>query len=109
MDETISCFIGIELNDECHKLAYCCEKGFAVFSKYSANEKKLIKLRSEVASKEDDNIYLHHEAVFLTKYEWLQKYCCDQNKKERKIRKLFQVSLVLSLVFISNIWNFLSF
>ena len=79
-----SCCIGIELNEECHKISYCSEKGFVVFADYSESEKKLIELRSGVLIKEDGTVCLHHEALYLKKYEWLQKHCCDPYKVHKK-------------------------
>ena len=86
MTDDTPCTIGRLLNEDCHKTSYSYKKGLIKLSDLSEHEKKLIKWRSEVSLQEDHSICFHHKAVFLTKYQWLQKYCCDPYNKHENFK-----------------------
>lgn len=50
----------------------------------SEKDLSLMKLRTE-SSSELKTICLHHQSVYLKKYEFLQKACCDPLKKQCEI------------------------
>lgn len=78
------CCVGLLKQTECHKLTYVKKKGLENVSDLSEEELNLIKIRSELDDKEIINICLHHKSLFLSKYEFLQKTCCDPFKIHKK-------------------------
>lgn len=78
------CCVGLLKQTECHKLTYVTKKGLENVSDLSEEELNLIKIRSELDDKEIINICLHHKSLFLSKYEFLQKTCCDPFKIHKK-------------------------
>lgn len=71
------CKIGLHLNDECHKLTYCRRSGFVSCSELSQGDKDLLQWRSGVHLTSQDQICMHHEKLYLSRFETLQKYCSD--------------------------------
>lgn len=78
------CSIGLLNLTECHKTTYVSKRGLCNVSDLTEEELKLIKIRSELDAKEMVNICFHHKSLFLTKYEFLQKVCCDPYEKHKK-------------------------
>lgn len=78
------CSIGLLNLTECHKTTYLSKRGLCNVSDLTEEELKLIKIRSELDAKEMVNICFHHKSLFLTKYEFLQKVCCDPYEKHKK-------------------------
>lgn len=60
----------------------CKKKATQPIEILSENDLTLLKLRTE-SSSELKTICLHHQCVFLKKYEFLQKVCCDPFKKHK--------------------------
>ena len=86
------CSLGMVLQDKCHSLAFCRKIGFERLDELSADERKLLKLRSGVLSELPTNgtLCFHHEKVFLSRFEQLQKHCCDPFKVHKnRITSMF--------------------
>ena len=85
------CLIGSQLDSECNKLTYCQTTGCIQVSEFDEVDKNLIFWRSNVTLNETDNIYYHHKKMYLTRYESLQKYCCESFA--RHIPNVYPVSM----------------
>ena len=71
------CSISSQLDSECNKLTNCQTTGWIQTSESDEVHKNLISWRSNVTLNETDSICYHHEKMFLTRYEGLQKYCSE--------------------------------
>lgn len=90
------CNLGSKLEDECHKITYSRKQGFLKYSSFSDNEKALIHWRSGVLLHEDDNVCFHHEKVFLSRYESLQRFCADPKSiHKKKISRKYNSMLIV--------------
>lgn len=83
MDE--KCSVGENTKSECHLLHYTKKRSIQNVENLSDDDLNLLKLRSE--SKILKTVCLHHESVFLKKYEFLQKVCCDPFKRHKTLAK----------------------
>lgn len=79
------CSVGETTESDCHLLHYVKEKSIKGIEKLS--EKDLNLLTSRCESKKLKTVCLHHESVFLKKYEFLQKVCCDPFKRHKTVIK----------------------
>lgn len=85
------CSVGIITQTECHKTSYVTQKAIENASELSEEELNILKLRTEVHNL--TTVCLHHKSLFLKKYEFLQKTCCDPYKRHKKpIKKTFKSS-----------------
>lgn len=88
------CSVGEVTNSDCHLLSYVEKKAIQTIEKLSESDVTLLKLRTD-SSYELKTICLHHQSVFLKKYEFLQKVCCDPLKKHKSpIKKTLRVVTV---------------
>ena len=73
------CSVGIRLNTEsdCHKLTYNRSCKLNTLGQYSVQQISLIHCRTELNLTNVDTKCLHHEKLFLFKYEELQRSCRD--------------------------------
>ncbi len=73
------CTVGIADGTVCHLKTYCRKSSLKSVAKLSADERKLVIHRSGIPQmqNEQSEICLHHEALLLTKYEFLQKECSN--------------------------------
>ena len=71
------CRIGISLDEECHKHSYCRKSGLIAMSDLKLVDRRLLSWRCGVIFGEEDKICFHHEKVYLTRFESLQKICAD--------------------------------
>ena len=73
------CSIGILLGstEDCHKTTYARKVGTNKLAALPAHDVELIVRRSGLKAENDSVICFHHEMVYLRKYEFLQKSCCD--------------------------------
>ena len=79
------CSVGLALNVDCHKLTYSRKCGFLRAEDMSENEQNLLNWRANYISFDDDaNICFHHEKIYQSRYEALQKYCCDPFQCHKK-------------------------
>ena len=81
------CSIGLDLNDDCHKTAYSRNTGLILATELSQENKRMLEWRSGLTLSDKSTICVHHEELFLSRFESLQKYCCDPlnvHKKEKK-------------------------
>nr|XP_033813764.1 uncharacterized protein LOC117366495 [Geotrypetes seraphini] len=77
-----SCSIGIYDSSECQKPS-TFYSGERLISDFSLPEQELIKRCSGLSTLSmESNIYTHHEALILTKFEFLQKNCCNLFRKQ---------------------------
>ena len=74
------CSIGSILSEECHKLTLCRQVGFACLDNLSSDQKQLLEWRSGVILDEGNSLCYHHEKKYVSRYEYLQKFCCDPLK-----------------------------
>lgn len=92
-----SCFIGIQLDEECHKTTYCRTSGFKSLSDLESSDRHLLEWRTGIVSANTDRVCFHHEKVYLSRYESLQKFCCDPDQIHNK-----RVRSKLIFIFYSN-------
>jgi hypothetical protein len=88
------CFVGGQLNDACHLLVYCRKKGFLSITDLSDDDRQLLLWRTGIESQPSslERICLHHEALFLSRYESIQKFCCDPfNVHTKRVTKSLRV------------------
>jgi hypothetical protein len=73
------CSIGNLLGstEDCHKTTYSRKVGKNKLAALSADDVELILRRSGLKAENDGDICFHHEMIYLRKYEFLQKACCD--------------------------------
>ncbi|XP_029470548.1 spindlin interactor and repressor of chromatin-binding protein-like [Rhinatrema bivittatum] len=79
------CSIGIYDGSECHKPSgfYFGRSGLKSIKNFSSEDQELIKRRSGLFSLSvESSICSYHEALILTKFVFLQKYCCNPFKKQ---------------------------
>uniref|UniRef100_A0A915IZP5 Uncharacterized protein n=1 Tax=Romanomermis culicivorax TaxID=13658 RepID=A0A915IZP5_ROMCU len=78
------CFIGVFMKSDCHKPStyyYGCSI-LKPIENLSSTDKELSPRRSGVIDFEECvQIRSNHEALFLTKFKFLQKSCCNPFKK----------------------------
>ena len=79
-----NCKIEESLNEECHKFAYCGKKGLLPIFEFKEPDRHLIQWRCGIQLKDENQICLHHEKVYLTHYQSLQKYCSDPFSVHKK-------------------------
>lgn len=72
-----ACSIGLFLNQDCHKFHYCRKAGLLKVTDFSEEDKELMQWRCGYQFHNDDKVCFHHEKLYLTRYESLQKYCAD--------------------------------
>lgn len=84
--QPVQCSVGAALADACHSLNFCRKTGLRKICTLSDSDRHLLEWRSGVSSTltVDGTLCFHHEKVFLSRYESLQKYCCDPFKKHQK-------------------------
>lgn len=77
------CSVGELTLTDCHQFSYGAQKAIENVNDLSEDEQILLKLRTE-SEQELQTICLHHKSIFLKKFEFLQKLCCDPIKKHKK-------------------------
>ena len=72
-----SCSVGVQKGEACHKIIYCRVQELKTKDGISADDIRLIKWRTEISNLKF--ICLHHleKKKKLTRYESLQKACCN--------------------------------
>ena len=81
-----ACFIGRHLSDTCHLQTYSRKVGFLLFSIISENDRRLVLWRTgiSVEPSTSDTLCFHHENLFLSRCESLQKFCRDPFSGHKK-------------------------
>lgn len=93
-----TCTIGKILNEECHKLIYCRKAGLLNIDEFPVHDKKLLQWRCHYQFEGDNNICFHHEKMYLSRYESLQKFCADPFRVHKKhITSKFKCVFFLTL------------
>ncbi|XP_054709426.1 ARL14 effector protein-like [Uloborus diversus] len=77
-----TCSVGEVTHSDCHLLSFVKKKDTKSTKNLSESELTLLKLRTG-ASNELKTICLHHQCVYLQKYEFLQKCCCDPFERHK--------------------------
>lgn len=81
-------------NDECHKITYSSKAALIKCAELSIEDRELLSSRIGDGTnriKSEDTLCLHHEKVYLSKYEHLQRSCCDPlqlHKDKSKTKQL---------------------
>ena len=78
------CTIGTTLNEECHKVTLSIRKGVFVIRDLTHDQKAILEWRSGTSLIESNTLCYHHEKKFISRYEYLQKICCDPYKVHKK-------------------------
>lgn len=77
------CTVGNILGTECHRNTYCRQVGLHNLS--DITDINLLKERSGINFLDNNGtLCYHHEKVFISRYEQLQKFCCDPFKIHKK-------------------------
>ena len=84
MAEKQPCTIGRTLNEECHMLTISRKVGFFGLEVLSYEQKKVLEWRCGIILNEDSSLCYHHEKKYMSRYEYLEKYCCDPLKLHKK-------------------------
>lgn len=74
------CSIGIHLGqtEDCHKTVYSRRTGLKNISELTPDAQQLLLRRCNfTAADASTNVCCHHEKIFIDKYSFLQKMCCD--------------------------------
>jgi hypothetical protein len=79
-----NCKIGHCKNEHCHKLTYCRKIGLISISELKQKDRELLQWRCEISLDDQDQVCFHHEKLYLSRYENLQKYCCDPFSLHKK-------------------------
>lgn len=75
-DNLVACAFGSE-SSKCHLTTLIPNKGIKLLNEYKLEDQQLISRRSGLTFDETSLICLHHQALLLTKYDMLQKSCCN--------------------------------
>lgn len=82
------CLIGDALGEDCNVISegFSRRVGFHNIADLSIESQQLLTLRSGVSITASDNTKLcfHHEKCFISRYESLQKFCCDPFMNHKK-------------------------
>lgn len=85
------CTIGKALKEDCHITsdAICKTTGFHKVSELEHASIQLLQWRSGVTfdSGDHNTVCFYHEKVLISRYESLQKSCCDPFKRHKKLIK----------------------
>ena len=87
MDSILSeqrCILGIKLDEECHKTTHCRISGFKSISDFEIADKNLLEWRTGKVFADAGRVCFHHEKLYLSRYESLQKFCCDPHQIHKK-------------------------
>ena len=76
-EEMPQCSVGLATQDICHKLIYCRKAGIIAADELSLKDTKVLEWRAEISFPANGTICNHHEKLFISRYESLQKNCCD--------------------------------
>ena len=89
------CSIGNHLEEECHLTVHTRSTDLKSFSDLTAEQVKLISMRTGISTSPDHEICLHHEQLILTRYSYHQRSCCNPfNKHQKQVKgSLREVSL----------------
>ena len=82
---TEMCKIGISLGEECHKRTHCRKTGFIKISALESDDRRILSWRCGMFFDEADQICLHHEKVYVTRFESLQKSCADPQRRHKQL------------------------
>lgn len=78
-----SCAIGeVDLYGECHKTVHVRRTGLKHINSMSPENQELLRRRSGIEFSTSSYICLHHEALLVTKYSFMEKTCCNPFMKE---------------------------
>lgn len=83
MSDLYLCKFG-KVDGDCHKVWYIRKNGYVKVAELDSTERRLIQWRSEEQLCDSDVICFHHKQVYLTRYESLQKCCCDPYEVHQK-------------------------
>jgi hypothetical protein len=83
------CTIGEVLDEDCNVIseAFNRSAGFHNIADESLESRELLTLRSgvNVTAYENATLCNYHEKIYLSRYESMQKFCCDPFKKHKKL------------------------
>ncbi|KAG5848668.1 ARL14 effector protein isoform X2 [Anguilla rostrata] len=89
--ETNPCTVGehLQMTLDCHKTTICRQTGLRQLGELGESDALLLQLRTGLMGLvEGDTVCLHHEKVFVERYEHTQRTCCDPfNNHKKAIRK----------------------
>ena len=69
------CSVGAQKGEACHKIIYCGDQELKARDEMSADDIRLSEWRTEISSLK--TICLHLVKKYVTRYESLQKACCN--------------------------------
>lgn len=81
------CTIGNADNSACHLTSYNWRKGLKLITEYTPENQLLISWRCGLSFANTSQICLHHEALFLTQFESLQRNCCNPFHKKHHVKQ----------------------
>lgn len=79
-----SCTVGRKLQEECHRTYYTRKSGLKPVASLEKKTQELLSWRANITFSLEDTVCLHHEALYLIRYESRQTSCCDPFKMHKK-------------------------
>lgn len=79
-----SCTVGRKLQEECHRTYYTRKSGLKQVASLEKKTQELLSWRANITFSLEDTVCLHHEALYLIRYESRQTSCCDPFKMHKK-------------------------
>eukprot|EP00795_Rhopilema_esculentum_P006844 gene6844-12439_t len=102
---TENCSIGKISSSDCNLLTYSKKVGLKDISLFDLQEREILAWRTEIVITLIETVCLHHEQVFLLRYSFLQKKCCDSFKvhgKKGSKSSLREITFQMAKVFQDN-------
>ncbi|XP_004210963.1 ARL14 effector protein-like [Hydra vulgaris] len=81
---TEKCCVVKLLNEDCDKTYYCRMIGRIKLKDIVSTDAEVLIQRIGHTFEQNEEICFHHEKAYISRYEALQKYCCDPFKVHKK-------------------------
>ena len=91
------------LDEECHKHTNCRKSGLIAVSDLKPVDRRLLSWHCGVIFSEKDKICCHHEKVYLTRFDCLQRICADTFVHHKKLITSSALHILLVILSIKDI------
>ena len=92
------CYFGVQLDTQCHKLAFCRTTGTVKLTDLEEDIQEILLWRAGVLGHEGElTICFHHQQLFGNVFERRAKYCCGVlGSHQRRVQSKKQISLLMA-------------
>lgn len=100
-----NCSIGKATLSECNLFTYTTRTGLKDIESFGLDEREVLSWRSGLNMNQLETVCFHHEQVFMERFAFLQKKCCDPFKSHREKgsrSSLREISLSMARIFQKN-------